>query len=249
MATGTDLRRMALALKGTTEGPHFDRAAFKVARIYVTLAADGRTANFKFTPDEQQFKCMMAPDAFAPIPNAWGRQGWTTATLSSGGTQERTRNGVGARAEEAQAAMITKRKAWSCAERELRNIRPASSTYSGLLPANFTTLLHFSISSAMSLPNSAGELTNGVAPMSEIRAFILGSVRAALNSLLSLSTISMGVFMGAPTPNQAVTSKPGTKSPKGGTSGRASERVAVVTASARSLPALMCSIDPTRVLK
>ena len=82
MATGTDLRRMALALKGTTEGPHFDRAAFKVARIYVTLAADGRTANFKFTPDEQQFKCMMAPDAFAPIPNAWGRQGWTTATLS-----------------------------------------------------------------------------------------------------------------------------------------------------------------------
>ena len=49
MATGTDLRRMALALKGTTGGPHFDRAAFKVARIYVTLAADGRTANFKFT--------------------------------------------------------------------------------------------------------------------------------------------------------------------------------------------------------
>jgi hypothetical protein len=69
-------------LEGTTEGPHFDRTAFKVARIYVTLAADGRTANFKFTPDEQQFKCMMAPDAFAPIPNAWGRQGWTTATLS-----------------------------------------------------------------------------------------------------------------------------------------------------------------------
>jgi hypothetical protein len=82
MATGTDLRRMALALEGTTEGPHFDKAAFKVARIYVTLAADGRTANFKFMPDEQQFKCMMAPDAFAPIPNAWGRQGWTTATLS-----------------------------------------------------------------------------------------------------------------------------------------------------------------------
>jgi hypothetical protein len=83
MATGEDLRRMALALEGTTEAPHFDRAAFKVARIYVTLAADGRTANFKFTPDEQEFKCMLAPQAFAPIPNAWGRQGWTTATLAS----------------------------------------------------------------------------------------------------------------------------------------------------------------------
>src|SRR5262245_23978189 len=82
MATGKDLRRMALALEGTTEAPHFDRAAFKVARIYVTLAADGRSANFKFTPDEQEFKCMLAPEAFTAIPNAWGKQGWTTATLS-----------------------------------------------------------------------------------------------------------------------------------------------------------------------
>src|SRR5262245_15737985 len=82
MATDNDLRRTALALAGTTEAPHFDRAAFKVARIYVTLAPDGRTANFKFTPDEQEFKCMMAPEAFAPIQNAWGRQGWTTGNLS-----------------------------------------------------------------------------------------------------------------------------------------------------------------------
>jgi hypothetical protein len=80
MATGRDLRRMALALAGTAEAPHFDRTAFKVARIYVTLAADGRSANFKFTPDEQEF--MMAPEAFAPVPNAWGRLGWTTANLS-----------------------------------------------------------------------------------------------------------------------------------------------------------------------
>jgi hypothetical protein len=82
MASSKDLRRLALALEGTTEAPHFDRAAFKAQRIYVTLAADGRTANFKFTPDEQEFKCMMAPEAFAPIPNAWGRQGWTVAALS-----------------------------------------------------------------------------------------------------------------------------------------------------------------------
>lgn len=82
MATGKDLRRIALSLEGTTEAPHFDRAAFRVHRIYVTLAADGRTANFKFTPDEQALKCTVAGDAFAAVPNAWGRQGWTTATLS-----------------------------------------------------------------------------------------------------------------------------------------------------------------------
>jgi hypothetical protein len=82
MATAKELRRIALSLEGTTEAAHFDRAAFKVARIYVTLAADGKTANFKFTLDEQEFKCMLAPDAFVQIPNAWGKQGWTTATLS-----------------------------------------------------------------------------------------------------------------------------------------------------------------------
>ncbi|WP_137387889.1 MmcQ/YjbR family DNA-binding protein [Rhodoligotrophos defluvii] len=82
MATGADLRRLALALEGTIEAPHFDRAAFKVVRNYVTLAADEKTANFKFTPDEQEFKCMLAPEAFSPVPNAWGQQGWTTADLS-----------------------------------------------------------------------------------------------------------------------------------------------------------------------
>ncbi len=82
MATANDLRRMARSLDGTTEVPHFDRAAFKVARIYVTLAQDGKTANFKFTPDEQEFKCTILPEAFSPVPNAWGKQGWTTAALS-----------------------------------------------------------------------------------------------------------------------------------------------------------------------
>src|SRR5262245_39769693 len=83
MATAADLRRIALSLTGTTEAPHFDRAAFKVASIYATLAADRLTANLKLSPDAQEFKCMLAPDAFAPVPNAWGKQGWTTVTLAA----------------------------------------------------------------------------------------------------------------------------------------------------------------------
>jgi hypothetical protein len=83
MANSGDLRRLALLLEGTIESPHFDRAAFKVKRIYVTLAADGCTANFKFAPDEQQLKCMVMPEAFRPVEGGFGRQGWTTATLSA----------------------------------------------------------------------------------------------------------------------------------------------------------------------
>ena len=83
MSTGEDLRRAALSLEGTVEAPHFERSAFKVARIYVTLAGDGLSANFRFSPDEQEIKCLLAPDVFTPVPNAWGKQGWTTARLSA----------------------------------------------------------------------------------------------------------------------------------------------------------------------
>lgn len=82
MATAEDLRSMALALTGTFAYPHFDRTAFKVQRTFVTLAPDGLTANFKFTPDEQELKCLLASEIFAPVPGGWGRQGWTCATLA-----------------------------------------------------------------------------------------------------------------------------------------------------------------------
>src|SRR5215470_10775246 len=82
MSTSKDLRRVALSLEGTTEAPHFDRTAFRAKRIYATLAADEKTANFMFSPEEQEFKCMMATEAFAPVPNAWGKRGATAAILS-----------------------------------------------------------------------------------------------------------------------------------------------------------------------
>lgn len=88
MATAKDFRRLALSLPGTTEASHFDRTAFKVRRIYATLAPDGKSANLMFSPDEQALKCEVAPDAFCRIPNAWGARGATTATLSALSAEE-----------------------------------------------------------------------------------------------------------------------------------------------------------------
>src|SRR6266550_2756087 len=81
--------------------------------------------------------------------------------------------------------------------------------HSALAPENLTTLAHFSVSSAMSLPKSAGDPVSTVAPRSASRAFIVGSARAALISLLSLSMVSAGVFRGAPTPYHELASKSG----------------------------------------
>jgi hypothetical protein len=83
MASASDFTEIALALEGTTSAPHFDRTAFKVRRTYATLAADGLSANLKLTPDEQEFKVLLAPEAFAPVPGGWGRQGWTVVQFAA----------------------------------------------------------------------------------------------------------------------------------------------------------------------
>ena len=83
MATSEDLRRLALSLPGTVEQQHMDRRAFKVSRIYATLAPNEQTANLKFTLDEQEFKCQLAPEVFQPLANGWGRLGWTQISLQA----------------------------------------------------------------------------------------------------------------------------------------------------------------------
>ena len=83
MTDAAAFRRIALALPGVAEYPHFDRRAFKARVTFATLAADEMTANIKFEPDEQALKCAVAPDAFAALDNAWGRRGWTLAKLSA----------------------------------------------------------------------------------------------------------------------------------------------------------------------
>src|SRR5262245_35549160 len=92
------------------------------------------------------------------------------------------------------------------AERDVMEYLIGLPHQSALMFAARITLAHFSVSSAMCLPKSAGEPGSTVPPRSARRAFILGSSRAALTSLLSLSTMSAGVAFGAPTPNQKLAS-------------------------------------------
>ena len=65
MATSDDLRRSAMALEGTTSAPHFERTAFKIARIYATLGPDDLTANLKLTETTLQLGC--PADSALPI--------------------------------------------------------------------------------------------------------------------------------------------------------------------------------------
>ncbi len=88
MKSGESFTSMAMALPGVVSAPHFDRTAFKVKRTFATLAADGQSANLKFSPEEQEFKCMLGPDVFQAIDNGWGRQGWTTLLIGAASRDE-----------------------------------------------------------------------------------------------------------------------------------------------------------------
>src|SRR5262245_52432316 len=117
--------------------------------------------------------------------------------------------------------------------------------HSGLMPANLTTLVHFSASAATKAPNSAALRLIGMVPTSLSRALMSAVASPALISRLSRLMISTGVPAGAQTPPQVLASYPGSVSAMVGTSGSMSNRWLPATASARRPPERMCGSDVT----
>jgi hypothetical protein len=75
-------KKLALALEGASERPHFDRTALRTPRkTFATLAGDGCDINLMFDPELRDFYCEQAPHAFAPVPGGWGRMGATRCDL------------------------------------------------------------------------------------------------------------------------------------------------------------------------
>ena len=72
----------ALSFPETDEHPHFDRTAFRVKKkIFATLPVADHTLNLRLTPADQFIYCKADPVSVIPVPNAWGKQGWTTINL------------------------------------------------------------------------------------------------------------------------------------------------------------------------
>ena len=102
----------------------------------------------------------------------------------------------------------------------------------------FTTSAQRVISARMKSPKASADIGPGTAPRSIKRSLMSAVPSALTDSLLSLAMISLGVPFGATSPNQDCTSNPASPaSPIVGTSGADGERCALVTASARNLPA------------
>jgi predicted DNA-binding protein (MmcQ/YjbR family) len=80
--TNQQFREMALSLDEATEQPHFDKTSFRIGKkIFATLNEKEDRACLKFSEIDQDLFCLPDRTVIYPVPNKWGKQGWTLIEL------------------------------------------------------------------------------------------------------------------------------------------------------------------------
>lgn len=73
-----------MTFPAVTEQPHFEKTSFRVnKKIFATLAEEQKTAVIKLPEKEQSVFCAFDPAVLYPVPNKWGKQGWTMINLKT----------------------------------------------------------------------------------------------------------------------------------------------------------------------
>jgi predicted DNA-binding protein (MmcQ/YjbR family) len=74
---------MALSFPETTEEPHFEKTSFRVKnKIFATFDAIENQACIKLSEIDQNVFSMVDKEAICPVPNKWGKLGWTFVKLN-----------------------------------------------------------------------------------------------------------------------------------------------------------------------
>jgi predicted DNA-binding protein (MmcQ/YjbR family) len=77
-------RQMVLSFDEVREEPHFEKTSFRVKKkIFATLDEKENRATIKLSLIEQDLFCMYDKDVMYPVPNKWGKQGWTHINLNT----------------------------------------------------------------------------------------------------------------------------------------------------------------------
>ena len=83
LMTNAEFRRLALTFSESSEAPHFEKTSFRVQgkKIYATLNEPEKQAVLKLTGVQQSVYCVFDTTVCYPVPNKWGKQGWTIVQL------------------------------------------------------------------------------------------------------------------------------------------------------------------------
>ncbi len=75
-------QQTALLLPEVTEEPHFDKTSFKITgKIFATMVTEHSRATVKLSPADQDIFCLADDNGVYPVPNKWGKLGWTHINL------------------------------------------------------------------------------------------------------------------------------------------------------------------------
>jgi predicted DNA-binding protein (MmcQ/YjbR family) len=75
-------RRHALSFPETDEQPHFEITSFRVKnKVFATLNVRENRATLRFSPEDQYAFSAVTNGAVFPVPNKWGKYGWTHLDL------------------------------------------------------------------------------------------------------------------------------------------------------------------------
>ena len=83
MIQNTNFKQYPLSFSETLEAAHFENVSFKVKnKIFVTHNAKQNRCCAKLSAEEQPLFCMIDKAIIFPVPNKWGKHGWTLVNLN-----------------------------------------------------------------------------------------------------------------------------------------------------------------------
>lgn len=76
------VRKLALIFDGAEELPHFEKPSFRInKKIFATLDTKKDRVCLKLSLIDQSVFSAFDSSVIYPVPNAWGKQGWTFVDL------------------------------------------------------------------------------------------------------------------------------------------------------------------------
>ncbi|PBQ32605.1 hypothetical protein CNR22_12765 [Sphingobacteriaceae bacterium] len=82
MVSVETFRSLALAFDGVEELPHFEKTSFRIKKkIFATLDLKNNRGCLKLSAIDQSVFLAFDSTIIYPIPNKWGKQGWTFIEL------------------------------------------------------------------------------------------------------------------------------------------------------------------------
>lgn len=82
MISTKKFQELALSFPQAEEQPHFQKTSFRVKKkIFATLTESEAIASIKLSEIDQSAFCSHHTELMYPVPNKWGKKGWTFINL------------------------------------------------------------------------------------------------------------------------------------------------------------------------